>query len=72
MISKLEILLLFQVAELRSRAINAMKIIGQFDETQLPPFIRPVKNLILKVQTLFNDIKTDVMTFYNVSHYLQY
>lgn len=45
-----------------------MKMIGKFDETQLPPFIKPVKNLILKVQTLFNDIKTDVMTFYNVRH----
>ncbi|XP_052090897.1 uncharacterized protein LOC127727822 [Mytilus californianus] len=54
-----------KVADLRSRASNAIKTIGQFDEIQLPPFIKPVKNLINKVQTLFNDIKTDVMNFYN-------
>ncbi|VDI70196.1 Hypothetical predicted protein [Mytilus galloprovincialis] len=54
-----------KVADLRSRAIKAIKTIGQFDELQLPPFIKPVKNLINKVQKLFNDIKTDVMNFYN-------
>jgi hypothetical protein len=33
----------------------------------LAPFFQPLQNLITKVTTLVNDIKTDVMNFYNVS-----
>ena len=33
----------------------------------LPPVYERVRGLVLKVTTLFNDIKTDVMTLYNVS-----
>ena len=58
---------MFQVINLREKAIQAVKTLGRIDEFDLPPFIRPVKKLVMHVQKLFNDIKTDVMTFYNVS-----
>jgi hypothetical protein len=35
---------------------------------QLPSFLKPVKNVVHRVEKLFNDVKTDVMTFYNVSY----
>ena len=60
--------MLFQVAGLREKAIKVVKALGQYDEQDLPPFIRPVKKLVMHVQKLFNDIKTDVMTFYNVNN----
>ncbi|CAC5409209.1 unnamed protein product [Mytilus coruscus] len=54
-----------KVADLRSRAKKAVEAIGKYDESQLPAFLKPVKSLIHRVEKLFNDIKTDVMTFYN-------
>ena len=44
-----------------------MTLLGQIDEQELAPFFQPLQNLITKVTTLVNDIKTDVMNFYNVS-----
>ncbi|KAL5015117.1 hypothetical protein ScPMuIL_009387 [Solemya velum] len=38
---------------------------GLYNEEQLPPFIQPLKQMVDKVTTLFNDIKSDVMGFYN-------
>lgn len=52
---------------MRSRAKNALKTLGSLDEKQLPEFIRPVKNVIHKAEKLFNDVKSDIMNFYNVS-----
>ncbi|VDI41391.1 Hypothetical predicted protein [Mytilus galloprovincialis] len=56
---------IFQIADLRSRARKAVKALGRYDELQLPSFLKPVKSVIHRVEKLFNDIKTDVMTFYN-------
>ncbi|CAG2189963.1 unnamed protein product [Mytilus edulis] len=50
---------------LRDKAANVMKMLGQLDEEELPPFLRPLRNLIVKVTTVFNDVKTDIMNFYN-------
>ncbi|XP_052074034.1 uncharacterized protein LOC127711917 [Mytilus californianus] len=50
---------------LRDKVANVMKMIGQLDEEELPPFLRPLRNLIVKVTTVFNDVKTDIMNFYN-------
>ena len=61
-------IVLFQVWSLRDKAMNVMKTLGQIDEAELPPFLRPLRNLVVKVSTLFNDIKTDIMNFYNVSN----
>ena len=53
------------VLNLRRIGKRIYKAIGKFVE--LPPVVTQVKNLVTKVTTLFNDIKTDVMTLYNVS-----
>jgi len=47
--------------------MKAMLMFGQLSESDLPPFLRPLRNLVFKVTKLFNDIKTDIMNFYNVS-----
>ncbi|CAG2251005.1 unnamed protein product [Mytilus edulis] len=54
-----------KVWSLRDKAVNVMKMLGQLDEEELPPFLRPLRNLIVKVTTVFNDVKTDIMNFYN-------
>ncbi|XP_052083536.1 uncharacterized protein LOC127720827 [Mytilus californianus] len=54
-----------KVKDLRNKAANVMKMLGQLDEEELPPFLRPLRNLIVKVTTVFNDVKTDIMNFYN-------
>lgn len=58
---------MFQVLNLRATAVRVMKKLGEIDPLELPPFIVPLRNLVVKVTTLYNDIKTDVMNFYNVS-----
>ena len=66
--------LIAAVKQLPSKVLNLRRIgkriyqaIGQFVE--LPPVVAKVKALVTKVSTLFKDIKTDVMTLYNVSHW---
>ncbi|XP_021353372.1 uncharacterized protein LOC110450253 [Mizuhopecten yessoensis] len=54
-----------KVWDLRYRAVRAMHMFGQLDENELPKFLRPLRNLIYKVTTLYSDIKTDVLNFYN-------
>ena len=56
------------VLNLRRVGQRLYKAVGKFGE--LPPVVKQVKDLITKVKTLFKDIKTDVMEFYNVSEYL--
>ena len=44
------------------------KILKSLEEyTDLPPVYTLIKSLVTRVITLFNDIKSDVMTLYNVS-----
>jgi hypothetical protein len=43
-----------------------MTKMGQLDESALPTFVKPMKSLVDKVSALYNDIKNDVMGFYNV------
>ena len=52
----------FNLRRVGQRLHNAT---GKFVE--LPPVVTQVKELITKVTTLFNDIKINVMTFYDVS-----
>lgn len=52
--------------DLRHKAAAAVRRLGEIDESELPPFIIPARNFILKVANLYFDIKTDVMDFYNV------
>ncbi|KAI0217504.1 hypothetical protein LSAT2_030722 [Lamellibrachia satsuma] len=52
-----------KVFNLRRIGKRIYKAIGKFVE--LPPVVTHVKNLVTKVTTLFNDIKTDVMKLYN-------
>lgn len=48
------------------KATEALRKIGEFDESELPPFITPLKNLVLKINNLVDDIQSDVLGFYNV------
>ncbi|XP_048250793.1 uncharacterized protein LOC124111176 [Haliotis rufescens] len=54
-----------KVVEVGKKSALAMAAMGEIDEEQLPPFIRPTRNLIVKVTNLYKDIKSAVMTFYN-------
>ncbi|KAK3102203.1 hypothetical protein FSP39_009587 [Pinctada imbricata] len=54
-----------KVINMREKAGKIMVMIGQLDDADLPAFLRPTKKLVTKVSTLFNDIKSDVMNFYN-------
>ncbi|KAK6174798.1 hypothetical protein SNE40_013376 [Patella caerulea] len=54
-----------KVLNLGKKAIATMTKLGEIDEKDLPPFIRPLRNLVTKVVTLYNDIRKDVMGFYN-------
>ena len=44
--------------------------IAKYDDKKLPAFMLPLRNLCRKVDTLINDIRSDVMGFYNVSRWL--
>lgn len=46
--------------------------IGSIDESQLPPFIKPVQNLVDKVQNVLNTVKSDILGFFNVSNTVAY
>jgi hypothetical protein len=59
-------LILLQVLHLREVATSVMTKMGQLDESALPTFVKPMKSLVDKVSALYNDIKNDVMGFYNV------
>ncbi|KAL5015381.1 hypothetical protein ScPMuIL_009651 [Solemya velum] len=51
------------------KAFNVMLRLGSIDEEQLPPFFQPIKEMVEKVTTLFADIKSDVMGFYNADYH---
>ena len=52
---------------LRTVALTAMQKLAKYDAEMFPPAFRPMINFIHKVSKLFNDIKSDVMGFVNVS-----
>ncbi|ESO82597.1 hypothetical protein LOTGIDRAFT_236952 [Lottia gigantea] len=54
-----------KVVKLGKRAIEIMKRLGEIDESELPPFIRSIRKLVTKVVTIYNDVRKDVMGFYN-------
>ncbi|KAK3101652.1 hypothetical protein FSP39_005219 [Pinctada imbricata] len=54
-----------QVWSLRTKARTYMQMMGELCDDCLPEFLLPTKKLIEKISTLYADIKTDVMNFYN-------
>ncbi|XP_076472269.1 uncharacterized protein LOC143301765, partial [Babylonia areolata] len=44
---------------------KALEKISQYDDKQLPPFAVKLKNLVLRVSNLINDVRSDVTGFYN-------
>ncbi|XP_071145135.1 uncharacterized protein [Mytilus edulis] len=54
-----------RVANLRSIAMKATKKIGEYDPSEMPYFIKPVENLISKVQKFLGNLKSDVLQFFN-------
>ncbi|XP_070572594.1 uncharacterized protein [Ptychodera flava] len=52
-----------RVRDFRKIGKDLIRKIGQYSE--LPDFITDVRNVVDRVNTLFHDIKTDVMKFYN-------
>ncbi|CAG2216212.1 unnamed protein product [Mytilus edulis] len=54
-----------KVWELRYQASNTLTILGQIDEAEFTPIFHPLQNLIKKITSLLNDVKTDVTNFYN-------
>nr|KAG5704727.1 hypothetical protein BaRGS_005183 [Batillaria attramentaria] len=54
-----------KIVAVGKKAVEALLTIGQYDDKELPPFIIPLKNLVMKVSNLINDIRSDVMGFYN-------
>ena len=57
-----------QVFNLRRLGRRLWRALGQYHT--LPPVVEKIKALIRRVTALFNDIKTDVMRFYNVRVFL--
>lgn len=55
---------------LRTVAVTAMQKLAKYDEEMFPPAFRPMVHFVHKVGKLFNDIKSDVMGFVNVSCYI--
>lgn len=49
------------------KAGMAVNLLGEIDEKDLPPFIRPMRNLVLKITSLAGSAQGDVMAFFNVS-----
>ncbi|XP_076086937.1 uncharacterized protein LOC143057512 [Mytilus galloprovincialis] len=56
-----------KVADLRSVSKKAMKRLGDYDPKELPSFLKPVKNLVARVEKFLNNLKTDVRVFFSVS-----
>lgn len=50
--------------------MTAMQKLAKYDEEMFPPAFRPMVHFVHKVGKLFNDIKSDVMGFVNVSCYI--
>lgn len=44
-----------------------MKRLGDYDPKELPSFLKPVKNLVARVEKFLNNLKTDVRVFFSVS-----
>ena len=53
-----------RVDGLRYLSRRLIKRLAQYAD--LPPIVEAVRNLVERVATLYNDIRTDVMEFYNV------
>lgn len=56
-----------QVVELGSKVRSVMEKLSQIKISQLPDFLKPVKNFIDSTVNLYEKVRKDVMTFYNVS-----
>ncbi|XP_052083601.1 uncharacterized protein LOC127720901 [Mytilus californianus] len=54
-----------KVADLRSVSIKAMKRLGEYDPKEMPSFLKPVKNLVARVEKFLNNLKTDVRVFFS-------
>ncbi|XP_046562967.1 uncharacterized protein LOC124271858 [Haliotis rubra] len=54
-----------KVVSVGKKASDAMEVLGQLEEKQLPPFAKPARNVVLKVTNLYNEIKSSVLSFYN-------
>ncbi|CAG2211662.1 unnamed protein product [Mytilus edulis] len=54
-----------KVADLRSVSKKAMKRLGDYDPKELPSFLKPVKNLVARVEKFLNNLKTDVRVFFS-------
>ncbi|XP_064646638.1 uncharacterized protein LOC135499666 isoform X2 [Lineus longissimus] len=54
-----------KIADIGRKGFQAMRMIGMFDDTELPAFLRPAKNVIIRITNLYNSIKTSIMDFYN-------
>ncbi|XP_077862848.1 uncharacterized protein LOC144344983, partial [Saccoglossus kowalevskii] len=52
-----------RVRNLRKIGKNLVRVVGEY--SGLPDFVSDVRNVVDRVNTLMNDIKTDVMEFYN-------
>nr|XP_006817933.1 PREDICTED: uncharacterized protein LOC100377080 [Saccoglossus kowalevskii] len=52
-----------RIRDLRNIGKNLVRVIGEY--SGLPEFVTDVRNIVDRVSTLVNDIKTDVMEFYN-------
>ena len=64
----LVIILLFSFFQrLRYKGLDAMKRLMRIEPTDLPPSIYGVRNAVVRTVSLFNDIRTDIMEFYQVS-----
>ena len=57
----------FQIIEAFKKMHSLMERLSDYDDSELPPFLVPLKRLIVRVSSLINDVRSDIMGFYNVS-----
>ena len=44
-----------------------LKVIDKYDQKTLPPTVKKLEKLVGRVETLFKDVSTDIMTVHDVS-----
>ena len=59
-----------RVGGLQGLSRRLIKKMAQYADP--PPIVEAVRNLVVRVTTLYNDIRTDVMEFYNVRFLVLY
>ncbi|XP_041378093.1 uncharacterized protein LOC121390363 [Gigantopelta aegis] len=54
-----------KILTVATKTLEATRVMGEMDKELLPPFMIPTFNLVNKVSNLINDVRMDLLRFYN-------